>query len=59
MLKNFGISALLFGLLLASIDGFRAHDRAHTGSPSAGTIGTGSTDDVHMAEGGAGVFPPK
>ena len=56
MIKNFGISVLLFGLLLAGIDGFRAHDRAQTASPSAGTIG--STGDVHMAEGGAGVFPP-
>ena len=56
MLRNFGISALLFGLLLAGIDGFRAHDRAQNASPSTGT---GTTSEVHMAEGGAGVFPPK
>jgi hypothetical protein len=58
MIRNFGISMLLFGLLLAGIDGFRVRERAQAGSPS-GTIGAGTSADVHFSEAGAGIFPPK
>jgi hypothetical protein len=55
MLRNFGISLLLFGLLAAGIDGFRVRERAR----AVPSHGTGTTDDigVHTAE--AGIWPPK
>jgi len=56
MLRNLGISLLLFGLLAAGIDGFRVRDRVRT---SPGSSVTTSPDDgqVHMAEGLAGMPP--
>ena len=55
MLRNFGISLLLFGLLAAGIDGFRVREHVKTTAPSNGT----TTEDglVHTAE--FGVVPPK
>jgi hypothetical protein len=46
MLRNFGISLLLFGLLLAGIDGFA--DRESTLAPSNGI--TNEEGGVHTAE---------
>ena len=56
MLRNFGISLLLFGLLAAGIDGFRMRDRVRT-SPASATQST-EEGDVHMAE-NAGGIPPR
>ena len=56
MLRNLGISLLLFGLLAAGIDGFRVRDRVRT-SPASATQSAGETD-VHMAE-NAGGIPPR
>ena len=56
MLRNFGISLLLFGLLAAGIDGFRLRDRA-VRAPESGTATELQDDRVHSAE--AGIFPPK
>ncbi len=57
MLRNFGISLLLFGLLAAGIDGFRVRERVRTGVPSSAA----TTEDtgVHTAEGGVGIVPPR
>lgn len=49
MLRNFGISLLMFGLLLAGIEGFRV--REGTAAAPSGS--------VHMAEGGVGLGPIK
>ena len=54
MLRNFGISLLLFGLLAAGIDGFRVRERA-AHAPESGVVL--EDNGVHSAE--AGVFPPK
>jgi hypothetical protein len=56
MLKNFGISLLLFGLLAAGIDGFRVRERAGH-APSSGVAAELDDNGVHSAE--AGIFPPK
>jgi hypothetical protein len=53
MLRNFGISLLLFGLLLVGIDGFRINERAATAAPAE----TSLNPDVHIAEGG--MIPPR
>ena len=53
MLRNFGISLLLFGLLLAGIDGFRDREGVGT-APSNVATEEGS---VHIAEGGVGLGP--
>ena len=59
MLRNFGISLLLFGLLAAGIDGFRVRDRARVNptTPSNGAIIPTEDTGVHSAE--IGIFPPK
>ena len=54
MLRNFGISLLLFGLLAAGIDGFHVRDRVRT---SPGSSVTTSPEDVHMAEGISNIPP--
>lgn len=54
MTRNFGISLLLFGLLLAGIDGFRVRERAGS-APGAG-LSNGTTSDVHVSE--AIAIPP-
>ena len=49
MLRNFGISLLLLGLLASGIDGFRTRDRVRNVAPNASEQG-----DLHTAEvGGA------
>jgi hypothetical protein len=55
MLRNFGISLLLFGLLAAGIDGFRMRDRVRAGAPNAPT--TTEDSGLHMAEAGVGIIP--
>jgi hypothetical protein len=60
MLRNFGISLLLFGLLAAGIDGFRVRERANArvGNGTENAVPTTTEEDlVHSAE--MGVFPPK
>jgi len=57
MLRNFGISLLLFGLLAAGIDGFRIRDRVRN-SPTSSATTSADDSDVHMAEASAGI-PPK
>jgi hypothetical protein len=57
MLRNFGISLLLFGLLAAGIDGFRVRERGRVNTaPSNET----STEEglVHTAEYGI-TIPPR
>jgi hypothetical protein len=56
MFRNFGISLLLFGLLLAGIDGFRVREGVGR-APSNGT--TTEQGSVHMAEGGVGFGPTR
>ncbi len=57
MLRNLGISLLLFGLLAAGIDGFRIRERQHM-NPTAPSNGTATQDDlVHTAE--FGIVPPR
>jgi hypothetical protein len=55
MVRNLGISLLLFGLFLAGVDGFRVRDRVRTSPASA----TQSAEEgrVHTAE-NAGSIPP-
>jgi hypothetical protein len=53
MLRNFGISLLLLGLLAAGIDGFRVRDRVQTGASDQTATEEGL---VHSAE--AGIFIP-
>lgn len=53
MFRNFGISLLLFGLLLAGIDGFA--DRDGTASPNSG-VATEETE-VHTSQYGVGIPP--
>jgi hypothetical protein len=55
MLRNLGISLLLFGLLAAGIDGFRVRERVRTGAPSTAT--TAEEGGVHTAEAGVGIVP--
>jgi hypothetical protein len=60
MIRNFGISLLLFGLLAAGIDGFRVRERANARVDSGRESGLATTTEdelVHSAE--AGFFPPK
>ena len=60
MIRNFGISLLLFGLLAAGIDGFRVRERAATRADNGAenAIPTTTEDDlVHSAE--MGVWPPR
>jgi len=57
MSRNFGISLLLFGLLLAGIDGFRIRERASM-APSSGIAAEEGGSDVHMAE-IIGTQPPR
>jgi hypothetical protein len=57
MLRNFGISLLLFGLLAAGIDGFRVRERVRSAAPSNGTISPTEDTGVHSAE--IGIFPPR
>jgi hypothetical protein len=52
MLRNFGISLLLLGLLAAGVDGFRVRERVRT-TP---TNGSSVEDTVHTAEAGVGVI---
>jgi hypothetical protein len=54
MIRNFGISLLLFGLLLAGIDGFRVRERVGS-SPAA----TPSAEEglVHTSEASASIPP--
>ncbi|HEU0107809.1 MAG TPA: hypothetical protein VFT38_16630 [Vicinamibacteria bacterium] len=56
MLRNFGISLLLFGLLAAGIDGFRIRERVRNSPTSSATT---SADDpgVHMAEATTSIPP--
>jgi hypothetical protein len=58
MLRISGISLLLFGLLLAGIDGFRVHDRVSAGVPSSTTAAT-EQSDVHISENGSATGWPK
>jgi hypothetical protein len=53
MLRNFGISLLLFGLLAAGIDGFRVRERVRTSASIETEEGL-----VHSAEAGVGILPP-
>jgi hypothetical protein len=53
MLRNLGISLLLFGLLAAGIDGFRVRERVRT-PPSNAT-----TDQAHIADFGSISNPPR
>jgi hypothetical protein len=60
MLRNFGISFLLLGLLAAGVDGFRVREREHAAPASSGS-GTDLSNDngtVHTAEGGM-MIPPR
>ena len=52
MTRNLGISLLLFGLLLAGIDGFRVRER-QAATPGSATPG----GNVHTAE-IVGTIPP-
>jgi hypothetical protein len=56
MLRNLGISLLLFGLLAAGIDGFRVRDRVRT-SPGSSVTTTPEDADVHIAEGISNIPP--
>jgi len=56
MLRNFGISLLLLGLLAAGIDGFRIRERMRT-SPASNVATSQEDGQVHMAEGSAGIPP--
>jgi hypothetical protein len=57
MLRNFGISLLLLGLLAAGVDGFRVRERVRT-APSNGTLAEEGT--LHTAEAGMGTsIPPR
>lgn len=55
MLRSFGISLLLLGLLAASFDGFRGRERNRTTSPTSGTT-TEQNGSVHTAEGGVPII---
>lgn len=55
MVRNLGISLLLFGLLLAGVDGFRVRQR-EAATPN-GTM-TQEPGDVHTAE-FIGTQPPR
>jgi hypothetical protein len=56
MLRNFGISLLMLGLLAAGVDGFRIRERARTGSPNTTSP---SNDQVKTMVGGEWVpIPP-
>jgi hypothetical protein len=55
MVRNLGISLLLFGLFLAGVDGFRVRERVRT-APSSTTMQEPS--DVHTAE-IVGTQPPR
>jgi hypothetical protein len=55
MLRNFGISLLLFGLLLVGTDGFRIYQRS--AAPTTSEVSTNPDNgSVHMSEGG--MIPP-
>jgi hypothetical protein len=56
MFRNLGISLLLFGLLMAGIDGFRVRQR-ESAAPSHGAT-MQEPADVHMAE-IVGTQPPR
>lgn len=59
MVRNLGISLLLFGLFLAGYDGFRVRESVRVSPGTSATTGTeAGTDDgrVHSAEGS--VMPP-
>jgi len=56
MFRNLGISLLLFGLLLAGIDGFRVREHV-AATPSNGTTAQ-EPADVHVAE-IVGTQPPR
>ena len=55
MVRNLGISLLLFGLFLAGVDGFRVRERVRT-SPS--TAAAQEQADVHTSE-IVGTQPPR
>jgi hypothetical protein len=57
MLRNLGISLLLFGLLAAGIDGFRMRDRARINPTTPSNATTVEDDLVHTAE--FGITPPR
>lgn len=57
MLRNLGISLLLFGLLAAGIDGFRIRERERM-NPTAPSTGAATQDDlVHTSD--YGIVPPR
>jgi hypothetical protein len=56
MLRNFGISLLLMGLMAAAYDGFRVRDRVRT-APSNGSTVTTEEGLVHSAE--VTIMPPR
>jgi hypothetical protein len=56
MLRNLGISLLLFGLLAAGIDGFRVRDRVRT-SPGSSVTTSPEDGGVHMAEATTSIPP--
>ncbi len=55
MLRNFGITLALFGLLLAGYDGFRIRERVQTSTDTSATTGTEGAL-VHSAD--AAIIPP-
>ena len=58
MLRNLGISLLLFGLLAAGIDGFRVRERAERdANGSLTTSETAEEGQVLSAENGGGAWP--
>jgi hypothetical protein len=56
MVRNLGISLLLFGLFLAGYDGFRVRESVRTSPGTNATTGTGDEGRVHAADGA--VIPP-
>ena len=56
MVRNLGISLLLFGLFLAGYDGFRVRENTRLSQETNATTGTPEEGRVHMSENG--VIPP-
>jgi hypothetical protein len=57
MLRNLGISLLLFGLLAAGIDGFRIRERQRMNPTAPSTEAATQDDLVHTSD--YGITPPR
>jgi len=56
MLRNFGISLLMLGLLAAGYDGFRQRERVRAGA-AGGATATTETGEVHISD--ISAIPPR